>query len=60
MNDFLWAMVVVGFAGFIIGLYCQYRSRNRFKMSRNRMFGIITAISLVIMLAGVVLLKIIG
>lgn len=60
MKDFLWAMVVAGFVGFIIGLYCQYRSRNKFKMQRNRLFGMITALSLIIMLAAVVLLKILG
>lgn len=58
MEDFLWVLVVTGFAGFIIGLYCQYRARSRFNIRRNRFFEVITAVALILMLAAVIILKV--
>ena len=60
MITMLWALTGVGLAGFIAGLYCQYRSRNRFNIRRNQWWARITAASLVLMLAGAILLKVIG
>lgn len=58
MESFFWGMLWVGFGGFVIGLYCQYRSRNKFKIHTNRLFGWITALALILMLGAIILLKI--
>lgn len=51
-------MLWVGFGGFIFGLYCQYRSRNKFKIRTNRVWGWITALALLLMFSAIILLKI--
>ncbi|HRY97480.1 MAG TPA: hypothetical protein P5550_00340 [Bacteroidales bacterium] len=57
METLLYILTAAGFAGFIFGLYCQYRSRNRMNIRRNRIAGVLTAASLIVMLAAAILIK---